>query len=257
MPPPATPGRDHAASWFSEAAAAAYEQGRPEYPLRAGDVLTEQLVLRPGRRVLDVAAGTGKLTRLLVQGPARVLAVEPMPGMRAELRRAVPDAQLLAGTAEALPLANGSLDAVTVAQAFHWFRVPEASRELRRVLCPGGRLAIITNLRHEPEAWVKRLWHVLADYERLAPRPESTRGWREALDRTGDFGTFERFDVANQQHFADLADFDARFTSISFVIQLDPDRRVALLRDLHEIVGDVHPLVIPMRTVIEVATRRG
>ena len=251
------PGSEHARSWSATKEAASYELGRPAYPKLAQDVLADELGLRAGTRVLDVAAGTGKLTRVLARTGADVIAGEPMYGMRVQLLESVPDIDVVAGLAESLPFRDRSVDAVTVAQAFHWFSVAEASHEFRRVLRPGGRLAVINNQRHSVGPWVEELWQTLGRYEALAPRPESTRGWREALDRTGDFGSFDRFQVANEQRFANLGEFDARFTSISFVIQLDPEDRRALLDELHKIVAGVDPLVMPLRTVIDIATRRG
>jgi ubiquinone/menaquinone biosynthesis C-methylase UbiE len=247
----------HATSWRPDEEGIRYEQGRPSYPDGAVEVIADQLGLRAGTRVADIAAGTGKLTRLLTATGARVTAVEPMPGMRSQLRAHAPGATIVAGTAEAVPLRSGSVDGITVAQAFHWFDVPTASRELRRVLRPGGRLALVTNKRHAPEAWQRDLWDVLRRYEPLAPRPEATRHWRRALDECGDFGDFERFEVHNEQRFASLDELDARFASISFVILLGEADRRALLRDLHSAVAGVDPLVVPLRTEIEVATRRG
>jgi SAM-dependent methyltransferase len=206
---------------------------------------------------MDVAAGTGKLTRILARGPARVTAIEPQPGMREELHRRVPAAAVLAGLAESLPVRTGSMDAITVGQAFHWFSVDDASRDFRRVLRPGGRLAVISNQRHEPEAWVKKLWTVLGEYERLAPDPGSNRDWRSTLAATGDFSPLDRFELPNEQRFHNLADFDARFTSVSFVMLLEPSARASLVRDLHAVVAGIDPIVIPLHTVVEVATRLG
>jgi len=204
-----------------------------------------------------VAAGTGKLTRVLARSPAAVTAVEPQPGMLGQLHMALPGTEVVAGTAEYLPIRTSSVDAVTVGQAFHWFRVIDASHEFHRVLRRAGRLAVISNQRHEPERWVKDLWSVLRDYEKLAPNPGSNRGWRAALESTGEFGSFDRFELPNEQRFNGLADFDARFTSVSFVILLDEEVRLALLRDLHAVVAGVDPIVIPLRTVVEVASRCG
>ena len=129
------------------AAAEVYERARPGYPDEAVAWVAERLGIGPGRDVLDLAAGTGKLTRQLVPLGARIVAVEPIDAMRAELERAVPAVEALAGTAEAIPLADASVDAVTCAQAFHWFRPDEAAREIRRVLRPGGGLALLWNVR--------------------------------------------------------------------------------------------------------------
>jgi ubiquinone/menaquinone biosynthesis C-methylase UbiE len=247
----------HATSWWAEEEGQRYELGRPSYPDAAIEVLVDQLGLKAGSRVADVAAGTGKLTRLLTGTGAEVVAVEPMPGMRSQLRVHAPRARVLAGRAEELPLRSASLDAVTVAQAFHWFDVAQATHELRRVLRPGGRLALVTNKRHTPEEWSKDLWRVLRRYQNLAPRPAAARHWRAMLDEGEDFGTFERFEVHNEQRFDSLQEFDARFASISFVILLGEEDRRCLLRDLHAVVAGVDPLVVPLRTEIEVATRRG
>ena len=247
----------HATSWWSEEEGRRYELGRPGYPVTAIEVLADQLGLRPGTRVVDVAAGTGKLTRLLATTGAEVVAVEPMQGMRAQLRRHAPTAEIVSARAERLPFRSASMGAVTVAQAFHWFDVVAASHELRRVLRPGGQLALVTNKRHTPERWQKELWEVLRRYEALAPRPASTRNWRALLEEGDDFGSFDRFEVHNEQRFESLDEFDARFASISFVILLPEEDRRALIRDLHAVVAGVDPLVVPLLTEIEVATRRG
>ena len=102
-----------------------YERARPEYPAEAVDWIAAKLDLRPGRTVLDLGAGTGKLTRALIPTGARVIAVEPGDAMRAELERAVPSALALRGSAEAIPLGDNTVDAITVGQAFHWFRHDE------------------------------------------------------------------------------------------------------------------------------------
>ena len=121
------------------AAADVYERGRPDYPAAAIAKIVERLGLRPGRTVLDLAAGTGKLTRLLAPSGANVIAVEPVHEMRAELERRVPGIAALAGTAERIPLTDGYVDAVTVGQAFHWFDADKALREIHRVLTPRRR----------------------------------------------------------------------------------------------------------------------
>jgi SAM-dependent methyltransferase len=251
------PSASRLTPWAAPEDAARYERGRPDYPAALAPVLSEQLSLRAHARVVDVAAGTGKLTRILARSPAQVTAIEPQPGMREELRGRVPAAAVLAGLAEFLPLRSGSVDAITVGQAFHWFSVGAASREFRRVLRPGGRLAVISNQRHEPAPWVKKLWAVLREYERLAPDPGSNREWRSTLARTGDFSPLNRFELPNEQRFHSLADFDARFTSVSFVMLLDQSARASLVRDLHAVVAGIDPIVIPLHTVVEVATRVG
>ncbi len=128
--------RRHATSWAATEEGARYERGRPGYPDTAGEALATSLGLGRGRRVADVAAGTGKLTRVLIATGADVIAVEPMPGMREQLTAAVGGARCVAATAEALPLPTASIHAVTVAQAFHWFRLPDARGRSAGSSCP-------------------------------------------------------------------------------------------------------------------------
>src|SRR5690606_25154234 len=130
---------DAAAEGFGRGAEA-YESARPSYPPDAVGEIATVCDVGPGRRVLDLAAGTGKLTRLLVPTGAEVVAVEPVAEMRAVLSAVLPGVEALDGTAEAIPLPDASVDAVTVAQAFHWFDPPVALAEIARVLRPGGTL---------------------------------------------------------------------------------------------------------------------
>jgi SAM-dependent methyltransferase len=124
--------------------AAQYERARPGYAPKAVAFLVERLDLGPGRVVVDLAAGTGKLARQLMPSGARVVAVEPLAEMRSFIPAGI---EVLDGTAEAIPLRDASADAVTVAQAFHWFDVEVALREIERVLRPGGLLALVSNRR--------------------------------------------------------------------------------------------------------------
>ena len=128
-------------------AAAEYERGRPGY----AEAALDELGLPSDAHVLDLAAGTGKLTRQLVPRFERVVAVEPLDGMRAVLEEVVPDAEALRGTAEDIPLADGEVDAVFVGEAFHWFAGPVALAELARVLRPGGTLALLFNTHDDFE----------------------------------------------------------------------------------------------------------
>ena len=120
-----------------------YERVRPEYPTEAVDLLVSRLGLGSASDVLDLGAGTGKLTRPLVERVGRVIAVEPDPDMRRILSRATECFLVLDGRAEAIPLPDRSVDAVVAGEAFHWFATGEALAEMARVLRPGGGLGLI------------------------------------------------------------------------------------------------------------------
>jgi SAM-dependent methyltransferase len=173
-----------------------YERGRPDYPAAAVARIVSKLDLRPGRTVLDLAAGTGKLTRLLVPSKANVIAVEPVREMRAELERRVRGVVVLAGTAERMPLTDRYVDAVTVGQAFHWFKQDEALREIHRVLQPGGGVALIWNARDERHPVQAALSEVFDAFEGDTPRRKQ-RDWRTLLP---DSGLYERCERALFEH---------------------------------------------------------
>ncbi|MDR6691380.1 SAM-dependent methyltransferase [Microbacterium sp. 1154] len=139
-------------------AASAYESGRPMYPSEAVSWLLEP-VREPGRalRVADVGAGTGKLTRAVVELDADVVAVDPDADMLATLRQNARGVPTFVGTAENLPLPDSGLDAVVMGQAWHWVDVEPASLETARVLRSGGVLGLIWNIRDERVDWVRQL----------------------------------------------------------------------------------------------------
>ncbi|MDQ1379579.1 MAG: hypothetical protein QOJ71_298, partial [Actinomycetota bacterium] len=138
-----------------------YEAARPSYPPDAVAWFVEHLRIAPGHRVADLAAGTGKLTRLLAPTGADLFAVEPVPGMRETFRRLLPTVPLVAGTAEAIPFAAATFDVITVAQAWHWFDHERATAEMARVLTRGGRLGLVWNARDRSEPWVDEVWSIM------------------------------------------------------------------------------------------------
>ena len=174
----------HAAASGFGAAAEAYQHARPDYPAALADWLRDELGLAPGKVVVDLGAGTGKFTPLLGATGARLVAVEPVEAMRAELAAAHPDVEALAGEAERLPLADASVDAIVCAQSFHWFAKPAALVEMRRVLKPGGALGLVWNVRDARVAWVAALTTILDRYQGDAPRHESGQ-WRALFPAPG------------------------------------------------------------------------
>jgi SAM-dependent methyltransferase len=137
--------------------AAAYAEHRPDY---AEAAVRWALEPAPGPRVVDLGAGTGKLTATLVALGTDVTAVDPDPAMLAELHRVLPGVRALTGTAEAIPLPDASVDAVVAGQALHWFDMAVAGPEIARVLVPGGILAGLWNLDDDRVDWVAGLARV-------------------------------------------------------------------------------------------------
>jgi SAM-dependent methyltransferase len=147
------PRRERSLSFGSQAAA--YERGRPSYPPEAVDWLLAPTDTWVARDVLDLGAGTGKLTTRLVERGLTVIAVDPIAEMLEMLRTALPDTPALLGSAEQIPWPDNAVDAVLVAQAWHWFDQERAVAEIARVLRPGGRLGVLWNTRDERSGWVK------------------------------------------------------------------------------------------------------
>ncbi|MDX3853415.1 class I SAM-dependent methyltransferase [Streptomyces sp. AK02-01A] len=157
------------------AAAASYAEHRPDYAQAA---VRWALEPAPGPRVLDLGAGTGKLTATLVASGAEVIAVEPGPEMLTELRRALPAVRALPGSAEAIPLPDGSVDAVLAGNAMHWFDMAVAGPEIARVLAPGGVLAGLWNVVDDRVDWVAGLERVSGSAA-IGPR-DTLSSWRAA-----------------------------------------------------------------------------
>lgn len=157
------------------AAAVEYAEHRPDY---APAAVRWALAGAPGKRVLDLGAGTGKLSGTLVALGAEVVAVEPDPAMLAELRRALPGVRALAGGAEAIPLPDRSVDAVVAGNALHWFDMAVAGPEIARVLVPGGVRAGLWNILDDRVGWVAGLARV-GGSAAIGPR-DTYGGWRAA-----------------------------------------------------------------------------
>jgi SAM-dependent methyltransferase len=223
-----TDGRRRGQAGSFGGAAAAYERGRPSYPSRAVHWLLPPHV----RRVLDLGAGTGKLTRELCGRGLDVVAVEPSSGMREQLGRAAPDAAVVGGTAEEIPLDDGSVDAVLVAQAWHWVDPARAVGEVARVLAPGGRLGLLWNVRDEREDWVAGLGRIMHRHGEQDPSGSPpTVG--------PPFEPIERLDVEWRHRLTPGALLDL-VASRSYVITMPPVERMAILADVRQLL-DTHP----------------
>jgi ubiquinone/menaquinone biosynthesis C-methylase UbiE len=214
-----------------------YERRRPSYPSEAVDWIAERLGLGPGTTVVDVAAGTGKLTRQLVPTGARVVAVEPLAEMREQLRSAVPGVEVLDGSAEALPLPDAGADAITVAAAFHWFEVDRALPELHRVLRPGGGLAIVGNGRDLTQPLQAAVQEIVGPY--LPDLTKLDEEWLPVLEASRLFGPLERFETSFEQLF-DAKGLAERMATVSYVARLPDAMRAEVLTRVRAL-GEAQP----------------
>lgn len=219
-------------------AAREYERSRPSYPEEAIDRLTQELEVHRGGLVLDLGAGTGKLTRLLAPTGAKLVAVDPVEAMRKACAEFVPEALVAGGVAEALPFGEGTFDGVVAGQAFHWFDGPRALAEIHRALKPYGRLGLIWNIRDESVDWVRRLTEIIEPYERSVPR-EKTHEWRTAFQMTDLFGSLNQRRFPHSQTLDDQR-LEERFSSASFIASLPDERRSAVLERIREL-AETHP----------------
>jgi SAM-dependent methyltransferase len=205
-----------------------YERTRPDYP----SAILDALPLGADATVLDLGAGTGKLTRVLARRYREVTAVEPLANMRAMLERAVPGVAALAGSAERIPLDDASVDAVFVAQAFHWFDKQVALPEIARVLRPRGVLAIVWNGPDEsrtdprPEAFLEpvRALHDAAS-QPWNDEPE----WEVLLEQSGLFAEVHARTAIPHDHVLDRAGILENLHSVSWIASR-PDREELVAR---------------------------
>jgi SAM-dependent methyltransferase len=229
---------DHATRSRSfETVAAEYEQHRPDYPDEALRWAADRLGLGAGSRVLDVGAGTGKLTRGLVALGFEVVAVEPGSPMLEQLRQAVPEAEAVEGPAEAIPLPDASVDAAFAGQAFHWFDCDRAVPELHRVVNPGGGLALLWNWWDERDPLQRELG-ALVGYAGHEPYQD------DELPRAPHFRELGRIIVESVQDSTPAA-ISAYLATSSMFLAMETDereRRLAAVRALASRYGERFPL---------------
>lgn len=216
------------------AKADAYARGRPDYPEAVIGWLRERLGLGEGRSVIDLGAGTGKFTTCLLDTGAHVIAVEPVKEMRAKIVQTLPKVATYDGSAASIPLPDDSVDAVTCAQAFHWFATREALGEIRRVLKRGGKLGLIWNVRDESVDWIEALTAIMTPYEGDTPRYASG-AWRRVFPADG-------FSSLREEHFPhrhvgspDETIVD-RVCSTSFIAALPPDEAATVVARLRALI---------------------
>jgi SAM-dependent methyltransferase len=241
---------------FDRVSADDYERFRPEYSPAAVAWLVEVAGLSSDISVLDLGAGTGKLTRLLVAEGLDVMAVEPSSAMRAKLAETVPIARVLDGTAESIPLPNSSVQCVTVAQAFHHFRADDALKEIHRILGSGGALALFW-IVYAPEGAIK------VELDRIIDRhidPESAvwaafGAWPKAFEST------QLFSGAGQRSFPHAHALPSKYLATwmatsSDVASLPAERRDALLEEIQALASTLpQHLEMPAQTRVDLYIR--
>ena len=243
---------DAALQGFSRAAVS-YGRGRPGYPEALLAWLQQKLRLGPETTAVDLGAGTGKSSQLLLRTGAHVLAVEPVDAMRVQLLQSLPGLTAIAGTAQSMPLEDASVDAVVCAQAFHWFANREALQEIHRVLRPGGKLGLVWNVRDESVEWVAAITAIMAPYEGDAPRFH-TGQWRRLFPNEL-FSEPEEFSVNHQHTGSAQQVIIDRFMSVSFIAALPAAQhanvaaRLSALIATHPQLKDREVIAVPYRTL--------
>lgn len=246
---------DPSDAWGRNEKASSYERGRPSYPPTAIEHLVRVLGIGPGRTVVDLGAGTGKFTRLLVATGARVIAVEPQAAMRAELAALAdaPSFEIVDGSAEAIPLPDASVDVVCAATAFHWFDHDVAMPEIARVVRDGGGLGLVWNERDERVPWVREMTEIIrwdgyrpygVDYE-----------WQPVIELGGYFTYRGRVHLPYAQ-LLDRESFIDRVCSISYISTMSDEARAPVLARCAELVaGFDEPFELPYQCDVIWASR--
>ncbi len=234
--------------------AAEYERGRPEYPPAAVGALAAELRLRPEARVLDLAAGTGKLSRALLAAGFDVTAVEPLDSLREVLAERIGAERVHAGLAEQIPLPDGSLDAVSVGDAFHWFDQARALVEIRRVLRPEGGLAVLSTV---PD-WSGASWgHELGTMvEDLRPEHPHFDGppWHDAVRAAQGWGQPREIRVTVSRPARPERIVD-HLGSMSWVAAMPKAQRVEAIERFRVLIaGGTTPAELPLHVVIGLAS---
>jgi SAM-dependent methyltransferase len=245
--------------WTNTDAGRQYDDARPPWPPSVEDFLGSIAPRGRWETAIDLAAGTGMLTERVAAVSATVIAVEPSATMRAVLTARVPAARAIAGSAEAMPVPDGSADLVVAGNAFHWFDPDRAAAEIERVLRPDGVVAALWNLAEWPE-WFGELSSLLADYrnpdsDAAGERVASGR-WRRGLEAR--FGALTTTAISTEEHVWSRQDFTDVMGSASYIAALDAPRRDDALGIVRAFLEDKpQPISVPHRVEATWARRSG
>jgi SAM-dependent methyltransferase len=238
-----------------------YDRGRPSFPGDGLAAVIKALGLKEGNSVLDLGSGTGKLTQGLVQFVPDVIAVDPSQPMLDALRRQLPSVDARIGVAEDIPVDDHSVEAVFVAEAFHWFQVEQSAREIVRVLAPEGHLVLVWQRWRwwdDTEIpWIAEFKDRLEPFWEISVRlagehPNVTKQWATELDRLGLFEPFSTFEADFVQRLS-VNDFLGFVASWSWVAILPQGERQQALADIHDLVGNEQEIALQYRTEFQCA----
>ncbi len=237
-----------------DSVASAYERGRPEYAPAVVSCIAAELAIPPGAPVLDLAAGTGKLTRALLSGGLDVTAVEPQQALRDVLAASVGAERVRDGLAEAIPLPDRSVAAVTVADAFHWFDPAEALSEISRVLHPKGGLAVLSSVVDwGGTSWAHEVGTLIAGLRTEHPQFDGP-SWQDAVRDAGGWTAPREIKLTTSQpaHPERMADYVA---SMSWVAALPDEQRTKTLAQVDTLVSEGQtPAELPVHVLIGLTT---
>jgi len=230
----------HSAAEGYSVGAAHYERGRPHYPPAVDTWLRRDLALCKGKTALDLGSGTGKFLPHLRRTEATVIAVEPVAAMLVQLLDGNPGIEARQGSADHIPLADASVDAVVCAQSFHWFASTEAVNEIRRVLKAGGVLGLVWNIRDESVEWVANLRRIFDAYAGDAPRFH-TQEWRKIFPAAGFSQLSETRFLHGHTGPPEHVIVD-RVLSTSFIAELPATERIRVAAQVRQLIASASAL---------------
>jgi ubiquinone/menaquinone biosynthesis C-methylase UbiE len=224
-----------------EQAATVYEQARPSYPNEVIDFI-KSLYDKPDI-IIDLGAGTGKLTRLLAPiGAREIIAIEPVSAMRENLKKIPIITKIIDGTAEHIPFENNTIDMIICGQSFHWFANHRALAEFNRVLKPNGLLVLVWNVAdHRGREWAEKIYEYVDSFRSNGVTRYKTMEWKIAFENQTFFSSLQHKQFTNQQRATrDLA--IKRILSISFVAALPSAQQSKLIDEVRKMFDNVEEL---------------